>query len=155
LSRRRRPITEMEEEEEDWPGRGSGPGKKSANPLLVWSLVVSGILVLAGGGLALYFLVLKPAIDKAQAEKGSGDENLQGVWKPAQALLDELGPEESFPGCKIRPPKGYVREDKRIGPVTTHVWKGPRRQDGTEPKLTMTVPPLGQNHGSIDKVFRS
>ena len=146
-----------EEEEFRRPRRKARRNTKSSNPILLWSLIIGGIVLLAGASVAICFLVAdkgKKDQKARQVSKGA-EKKTPGGWAPDPDLLDKLGPEEKIQGYKIRPPKGYVLEDQKVGLVKRFVWKGPLRPDQQNSLLIMDIHPRDPARPSIDRALNN
>jgi hypothetical protein len=149
--------------------------KKKGSPVLLWSLVLGGVVLLIGGVVAAYFLFLKqeefPPLKTNPQAKDSGKKDQGGkkdspkdlgkpddrarAWKPDAAILAKLDKETTVQGHKIQPPKGYVLEQKPVGPGRQYLWKGPERPDQSSPHLIMSYTPVGPGKPSLDAVFKT
>src|SRR5262249_55552719 len=147
----------VEEEEVRRPRRKARRNTKSSNPVLLWSLILGGIVLLAGATVAICFLVAgKSKKDQEVREAPKGREKKSpGGWAPDPNLLDKLGSEEKIQGYKFRPPKGYVLEDKKVGLVNRFVWKGPVRTDQQNSLLIVDIYPRDPGRPSIDRALNS
>lgn len=70
-------------------------------------------------------------------------------WSPSQTLLKKLGGVVRVEGYTLQPPAGYtlVVPDSGVSEgVSSYIWVGPGRKDGTHPILMLNflVPPIAQ-----------
>jgi predicted Zn finger-like uncharacterized protein len=151
------PDDPVEEKEVHRPRRKARRNTQSSNPVLLWSLITGGIVLLAGGIVAICFLVADKGKkdQEARQEPKGGEKKTLGGWAPDPDLLDKLGPEEKVQGYKIRPPRGYVLEDKKVGLVKRFVWKGPLRSDQQNSLLIMEIYPRDPERPSIDRALNN
>jgi predicted Zn finger-like uncharacterized protein len=147
----------VEEEEVRRPRRKARRNTKTSNPVLLWSLITGVVVLLAGGIMAICFLVAdKGKKDQEARQVSKGEEKkTPGGWAPDPDLLDKLGQEEKIQGCKIRPPRGYVLEEQKVGLVKRFVWKGPLRPDQRNSLLIMVIHPRDPERPSIDRAINN
>jgi len=162
-ARRPPPPGELDDEE-DRPLRRKQPRHGRRRPVLLWSTILGRMVVTIGGGVALYlcvalYLYVLKETENPAAKKGVG--NQKGVskpkprWDPEPGLLDKLGPVAGLQDWRIRPPKGYLMEQRFEFTGPKFLWKGPLRPDRTKPTLAMSIVNLGAVNQSLDQVFKN
>jgi hypothetical protein len=145
--------------------RRARPQEGGGNLGLWLGLAGGGLLLLAGGVVALVLVLNKDKTSHSQAKTkdskdgkgaggGGGGEN--AGWTPNAAFLGDLAPETQVQGYRLRPPKGYSFQQRAVLNGTLYIWKGITRPNGSSPGLIMTinpVPPLELANTTLDQQF--
>jgi hypothetical protein len=157
-----RPWSRFRDEDngdEDYRPRRRRLRKKQGNPALLWGLLGGGVLLVAGVAVLLIVLLTQ---GKEESPGKDGNKDLAGNripagpkdgnkdlvkdgpngWAPDPILVNQLGPEVTVQGYRVRPPQGYVM--KQLVQMGGHVvtWTGGMRVDRTAPLLLMQVHPV-------------
>jgi predicted Zn finger-like uncharacterized protein len=139
---RRDPRSGEGEEEDFRPRRRQlrGSRKRSSNAALIWGLVGGGVLLLAGGVVALVLVLNRDRDSPAQKSSAQEKESSKGAdWRPEAAMLDRLAPETTVEGYRVRPPKGYTLKVMQKVTSKGYGWAGPRGAGGTHSQFLISV----------------
>lgn len=130
--------------------------RATGNPARAWILGVlmgSGVLAIAGLGLAVYLQTLPPdqrvaGGDPAPASPSApfsaanrSDANLPR-WSPDPAAVAQLGESVGLDHFRLRQPPGYAARPKVVGTRHSLSLKGPQRPGRGSPALILELRPL-------------
>jgi hypothetical protein len=107
----------------------------------MWALIGGGVLFLAGGGVALYFLWPKAKDNTPVPAPQTPKPGSTPGWEAdPEFVKNQLQADHSLPGFTIRPPEKFSFSHLIGSPV--YSWKGPKPFTGLAPSLWVKIEPL-------------
>lgn len=83
---------------------------------------------------------------------GTGSAKPVDNWSSDPALASKLAAEFDVNGYRVKPPAGWILEEKTQGGTRSFNWTGPRRPDGSAPRFWVVVGKLSpeEQAGTLD-----